>query len=50
MKLGKLKDFLHELDNLDSEVLVAENGLAYEILDIELDPDTEDIYFILKTV
>jgi hypothetical protein len=29
---------------------VAENGLAYEILDIELDPDTEDIYFILKTV
>jgi hypothetical protein len=29
---------------------VAENGLAYEILDIELDPDTEDIYLILKTV
>lgn len=50
MKLGKLKDFLHELDNLQAEVFIADAGIAYEILDIELDPDTQDIYFILKSV
>ena len=50
MKLGRLKDFLHELDNLDADVLVADSGYVYEVLDIDLDPDTQDIYFILKTV
>jgi len=50
MNLGRVKDFLHELDNLNAKVYVADNGTAYEILDIDVDPDTEDIYFILKTV
>lgn len=49
VRVGRLKDFLHELDNLDSKVYVARNGIAYEVLDIDLDSDTQDIYFILKT-
>lgn len=48
MKLGKLKDFLHELDNLDANVFVVDNGTAYHIIDIELDPDTQNVYFIYQ--